>query len=738
MKNKNEGFSFIVVILLMVITTIMVVTAIVIVNANWKMKQTEKLSVQSTYNAEAGLNDIVEDLQVVCQECLEHAYTETLTTGGTLTRTSLDTIFANKYIAYLESYFTMHNIDEALSSFLTQPNTTYQNGVTYEIDNKNHTFTLKNVSVVYTGSDNSSETVITDIQINTPVLFGETANTNTLIQEYGKYSIITDRSLVSTTGDIKITGSVYAGGTNDDNAANPTAENRYYIETEGISVGKDSSNSNIEFNSDRIITRSDIVTYNNDSTLTVKGYNKTLADVYTNNIITKKRSGSAIAENNVTVIDGTGNFYVKGDTLLNARYCDIKLAGTYRGFTPKTSAFLINGRSVNANLSELTTLMLSGVSYIDIPIALEDNASIMMGDSLTGKFIQTIYMVPPTCVHNKETGALIGNPITETDKDNISIDWDTYNKTYGINILDFVDVENPVSYIVPTQTSGSIENGKRMYLYLNFKSEDSAAAFLQTFNKYFSNYLDDRSSAFNYGNITIADSASLFTMGNLITNQNGKVTVVPNTVNGYSPFLEMQNETILKDYNSLASTLLPFSYTGIYDLNDSLFDFVINKEKIDSPEECKHYNDTTLVETKDTPWEVADTHYHAKDVVTYVENAKCDVSDENKLYSAIVSKGDVTILNGDTYGIVITEGSCTLNAGARFHGTIIAKEGIKLSSGSVNVTNIGYHNSSVLTWFLDTYTCKDLIREHFEQIVSENNEVTTQSVNITYKNWVTY
>ena len=192
----------------------------------------------------------------------------------------------------------------------------------------------------------------------------------------------------------------------------------------------------------------------------------------------------------------------------------------------------------------------------------------------------------------------------------------------------------------------------------------------------------------------------------------------------------------------MVSTLLSYEYTNISDINDSLYNYIINTEKIDNPEKYVYisYDDAdeeTRVESEE-PFEhgnITDTYFSADDVVTYIKDSQD--SDGNK-YQALVCRGDITVLaNQPIYGIIITNGTVTLNDNADFHGTIIAKGGINFIGDHSSVVNTGYE-SPALSWFLNTYVNQNIIREKFRQISTIENVSNDKSLDIKYQNWSVY
>ena len=776
MLKNNKGFSLSLVIAIMAITGVLVATVIVIVTANYNMKKSQKEVDNNKYNAEDGLNAIVADLQEFCEKQLEDSYQKSLYLDGLSDNEQLNIRFKTLYIKQLYYYLgegDKETLNNKLNEFLTndikegEGTNNFAKYCTYmnqaSVDNPKVTnesgeelvypfLYIHNIGVTFNSPDTSRESIITDIRIDAPDLFdGATTNNDDIAGEYGKFSLVTDKT-IDIIGWSRIRGNTYGGGHTDEKG----------VYTDGYSIGK-SSDCTADITTDKMITRGDITVYDTDaSTLTdIMPYSGDLVNIYANNIYTKHGNGTNTVTSKHNCFQAYANFYIRGDTMLNRPYMCGLFHGNYYGFT-KDSAFNINGRNVNADLSDLSTLLLAGTSYLDIPVNEGDNTSVQIGDSLTGKFSQSVYMIPAECIYYVEKTddsfkkESIGNPISKSLMDSstivltknasiedtitadgkyIVLDYYKFKEKNNIDLYDYIDESSNhgMSSITPIYSNQkSAENGIRTYLYFKFKNTEKASEYLRRFDSTFQGYVNSKSKDFSYGNISLSNDTVLYTVGNVLANKNGKLSIHANTETIDSNVILQNEEAINKDYNSIASTLLPYNKSLVDSYNDSCFDYVINKSLIS---EHKGYDNLNTNEHQDSA-KVGDsdsTHtYTSSNIV--IEGT--DIDFEGNKVDVLVCDGDVKIQN-DMNGLIITTGKVEFNLGVTFKGTVLAKNGIFINESTISSeTSTG----SILYWLLSTYENKNKVSQAFNLLKTddEEDEIPKNAIQISYKNWMVY
>lgn len=733
-KTNNKGMSFIVVIIIMAVVTFVVGAGIAIVNANHNLKNTKLQSNKNYYNAEAGLNEIRGCIQEKCTDAFESAYNIVTNSITKIPQSELDSEFAKMYLDELENMFLNVSTDYTLlTSYARNGGTPI---VYLDLDGKytisadgcvktSDAFTIKKVKVTY-NDGNFVDTIVTDIVCKAPSPFGKSGRQTNLIDVYSQYALIADGNVnIANTGEI-VRGSVYAG--------------------ENINIGYNKA-CNTRFYSNNIVTRGDIVVYP-QSKLQIESYkNNSYSNLYINNLVTAKErfGGSPMVFSNrsYNALNIKGNLYLYGDTLLNAKYGDFTLNGGYYGYSSKkennnSSALSINSSFIDLDFTNAQTLWIAGNNYIDLPSILEEtNANdVLTGESLTGKFTQTLYLVPSVCIYNEDENGnrtYLPNPIDKVAYPNYKVDLSMNKKANGIDLTKF--------------TNGSFVDGKfqggfkevnvqfyvgsklinRTYLYLDIKDDATASKYLLEYSILNSALLNNRAKSFRIGNISIAENCLVKTNGNVLTFDGENVTIQNVGVGILDSFTGYQENFIFNKYNNLIHTLTETSS----DDNESLFEYMINVDKIKSSEHSFAVSDAYFIAPKVVQYNNATESYGD------VEEIR---DDSGKQYFFLVADGDVTIKK-DFYGIVIATGNINIVSNqVKIHGTLIAGKDINFGIPYCNIDNQGA-NISALTFLLSQYEYHNLFRDYFNSIESDEEglgrkENVDIASTITYKNWV--
>ncbi len=730
MKKHDEGFSFVILILAIAIVSVLVVTGLALANGNFSMKFTEEQHDRAVYSAESAVNEIrsglEEDVALVVKEC----YTSILASAATIPENRLDTEFQYLIISDLDVRFTgKQNLEPGMSVVPTPENGVWANdednynshiegylvntdGVTivkypeFEADYDNYTFTLKGLSVHYEDPNGVySGTVTTDIKIEAPSGFQNIIKKDSDEDTYEEYSLIAENCLHVEYAIVD--GNVYAG----DN---------------GINICKDSAakqfgnDYSVVFNSDKVTTRGDIVV-NKQGTMKV---NK--STIYARDLRTANAGSLSTPMNPYTAINIDGNTYLKGDVSLNLSYADIVMAGKYYGYnnvgTADDSSFVVNASNVSANLEGLTEMLIGGNSYLEIPTSAEAY-DVMMGESLTGKFTQSMYLVPSCCISIERNGERVNtsNPIKLSDLPTLQVDL-TQNAIYGgIDLTQFVSSMEPKPYytVCTTYAQGQSLDNNRVYIYIKFASEDKANDFALTYSALNPDYIDNRASSFKYGAITLGKNTVITTKGNVIENdavdgikiRKASSKTAFDTV---STWHGTQNNQI---YNSLCSSL-GVQRTDV--TNDSLFDYMIDTSLLTGG--------NITVETGDV---ICDTGIYFDDNI--VSKYSGDV------FTVLVASGDVTIQR-DFIGVILTAGNITCNSNVNVYGLLISGADIDLKAGKYS--NMTLNEECPFEYIVELYDSRNEVRKFFkqlEQMDDNNSGIYDMDVRnyITYERWNT-
>lgn len=736
-KRNNSGFSFVLIVIVMVVVSFVVASGIAISMSNYNMKTTKVNSVNNFYDAESGLNAIRGCIEERCSDVFKDSYNIITNALTEIPTSELDKEFQNIYLNSLNTMFATVDIDSSLLTeylrkgesipvvYLDTTSNFVVNASGIELDITNSKFTIKEVSVTYT-DNNYTDTITTDIVCTAPEPFGKAGTNTSLIDVYSQYALIADNYIDFENKGELIKGSIYSG--------------------KDIIVGNNKA-CDIILHSNNIISRGDLLVYPK-STLKVDSYN-TLepSDIYINNLVTTKEryNGSPMtyANNSYSALDLYSNLYLKGDLLLNSKYGNTKLKGQYYGYstykdnTTNASAFNINAPNIDVDMEELSTLWIAGNNYIDLPTIVDATFAndILMGESLTGKFTQSIYLVPSCCIYAEDEQGnrkMLSNPIDKTEYPNYQVDLSKNAENGGIDLTKYVsgtmqeDKFNGGYREVNIQFNAGDKLINRTYLYLVMKDTNSASMYLQEYNLVNDKYLTDRAESYKFGNISIADNCLLKTTGNVLSYDGNEVKIENFGLGNVDTYTEYQENFLNLKYKSLYSTLTDTELTE----NDSLFEYMINTEKI---------------KNSTSKFSVSDTYFVANNVVQY-NNATDNtmevdtIEDEyGQKYIFLVVDGDVTIKK-DFYGVVIATGDINIVSNqVNLHGTLISGNDINFGIAYCSIDNQGANIAS-LAYLLSQYEGHDVFREYFKYIDSDysgsHNGTIDITDTITYKNWV--
>lgn len=719
MRSKSDkGFSFAIVVIVIMVTSFIVMACIVIANANYKMKETKSKAVDVYYKAEDGINKIRAEIEVLCATDIQDSYTIILKSASTIPTSQLDNEFKRVYTDMLYKTLTDTDLLTRFQGYFPAGGNIECVGVGSVIpDTANHKVTIEDIVVKYTDNDTHFEnTVQTDIVMKAPEVFGDYSKRTNIADTYAEYVLVSDEGICFE-GNQDIWGSVYAGAAD--------LNDRY---KSGISVGY-SSGGIVSLHGRNIITRGNITTYT-QSTLNINGIGSDNAHTYGLNIETEKGTRGV---GNVSLAFN-GDTYIKENVLLSQPSSSVLMSGSYYGYTPVTSSFCINASDVDVDLTGLSTFWLAGTSYIDIPVA-DGSTSVIMGESLTGKQTQSMYLVPSCCIYDATTHEPLSNPI-DVSKYHILNSGVTCsdancslkhcyvdlskNKEYGgIDLLEYCDSSNAFKPVLVNYRAGSsLDNNKRSYLYLNIRSE-KVSDYSALFSNLYPNYVTNRAKSFNLGNISIGSGSLIRTVGSVLTFDGETASIVRSSMPANSDYIDTRNKYIDNKYISLKSTLEE------------------NKSSIENSSCFEHVINTSIIKGKaDSSLSDAASWFKCSSVVKY---DTINDTDDGETLEFLVADGDVQI-QGNFKGVVITTGNVEFVGACDVVGTIFS--GGTINFDLANDCHIKALDNVVepLAWLLIRYENRDDIKIFFNEL---NDDITGNVINsldlrtfITYKNWV--
>lgn len=373
------------------------------------------------------------------------------------------------------------------------------------------------------------------------------------------------------------------------------------------------------------------------------------------------------------------------------------------------------------------------------------NKDIMTGESLTVKGSQLAYLVGEDFwdennsfpvgldVINKAIYFKYKNDVG--DKEYV-FRYGEYMDSIGlsdVNLLDYIDVNNPLVYYYRNDTAVSPK--PVTYFYLNFKSNEKSSEFYKVFMEKSSkkndiNFIEKRFMSDTVG-IKIKDDAIMMRSGNILyrdgSNTDIKLKITNESVSADSG-LAIYAKTRSKEYMSRQLSLIDdydaalqspmwrlasdpsstFSKKGESD-KTNLFDVLVQRSKLPSFGEERGNIEGGLiaVASGDFIWDAGEKNR--------AEYGGCDKG-------IIIAKGDVTLMR-DFKGLIIAGGDIKFGAA-----------GIKAESDTELVTKMfAKDKDSASPLFYDRFT------KYFKKIVDSTISSDTSKKNkenVQYENWV--
>lgn len=555
MKLNNKGYTLNLTIILMIVVTIICTSCLAIVIANYNMKKSESDVSSSTYTAETAIDDIRSGIQQQCSEDMKVVYTTLTSSMNTIPWNKLDDEFSALYKERLSDKYSTKTA-ETLSSYI-RAGSDYEliTEPTFEIKSDRKMF-LRNVGVSYkTSSGNYTSKLYTDIEIDVPKLFDNMKTQTVNSTAYSDFVIIADGS-VSLYNIGNIRGSIYSGG-------------NIYLNKSNVIANK-------------VLARKNLyITPCADAHINAESENK-ISQVYCDNIYTEYGGFVSDIKSALTAV---GDFYVSHDLTLTYDYSKVTLSGTYHGFE-NDSSIALNNFQDSLDFTGLTTLYLAGVNQLDLTQnGLTASDSVTMGDSLGYKGQQFTYLVPESCITDKD-GNILPNPMTKEQYDaGFTVNLEKEVVKGGTNLSYYAKGFKPVfisykGYITDekvTYRDTYVQDNNLCYLYLVFENNTKAAKYASLYADSHANLLNSEAYYFRLGNIAFGANTSLLTKGNVLTYDGSALSIKNNTSERLTTYLDNSIEYYRLKRNSILSTLDENSSS---ELIDSVFDYIIDRDKL--------------------------------------------------------------------------------------------------------------------------------------------------------------
>lgn len=547
-----------------------------------------------------------------------------------------------------------------------------------------HIIIFKDVDVLYKEKKAGEiyfSNVTVDLEIEFPNIKIDFSGTNRL-DDFLNYALIADVNMEVKGCSPTIMGSVYAGtkltvypGVGTTQGGHLTLSGLSNGSKVNVVCGGDTDGGNI------------VVQGNADYDSSIEFRN---ANIWCTNLLTadyRNTKGATIKT------DAACSSFVKDDLTSEGKNSSIELYGEYYGYSydgnaadsihANSSAIIINGKKTKMTIGT-SRMILGGHSFVRI----EGTNDYMTGEALSFIGDQDIYLVPLDCL----------NPMGIPDSDRVTNPmpvsrWDSMDK----NRIDFSGFfAGQKGYLKDGEAYTVRKIRDRVYLYLNFKDKASAAQYIKDVANGAAGVPRDLTAKLNQntasllgGNsVKIADDTSIYTKGALLVSEfgitasaiDGKNPANPGDVSYSDSTPAMADDEFvltsmdLKNrYSILTHLLADIPWTDdvngdkryiVNDIESALWqkkDYLLSGYEMNTNNIFDVIIDRSLLELHE---------YNSGAIaVKYGDFV-------GKYYTKMAVKGDVTVPANCIGGIIVTEGTVTLDHD--FTGLIIAGKDIKI------------------------------------------------------------
>lgn len=655
-KKNNKGSSLVLVIVAIAFIGILTAIILYMVLLNYRMKYMDLSSKDNFYTAETALDEIKAGLGIEVSEALSASYIEVMQQYSSTNAEERSTLFQYGYIEKLREAvkqagnsgeYELSTLEDYLKETKYDPATGVGADLSGTVDPLLTATTrgliLKNLVVKYTDEKEYLTYIKTDILLSFPSIdFTQTSTMPDLLS----FGLVANTTLaVTASGTTAIDGSLY-GGAN------------------GMAV-KDGSNLTIQ-NAKQIITNETLVVEKNakltveeESSLWVKNL---LADA--GDIVLKGYSNVA---DDLTIKGSSSNVSLAGEyygfgniaTAKNAESLQGELTAIEKNPAAYSSAIIVNGTGAKIDLSNLKKLILSGNAYISTSSKSTEantNVDVMLGESLTVKSNQIIYMVPAECIGvgmlnggaNPMTGNQYSSLVAELGGKEI-VDYDAKISTLEKSLKE-MGVSSYQRAFYP------VSGGSMVYFFLKFDNEDVANNYFRAYygieeNKkrlddYLKLYVDeiniqeDGIAKFSLnGNIMKYVSDTVSSIDDTREEDSDNRNYLDSKQAGYQDIFAAQGIKLVRNYHDLTEAERQKDVFGNLVLESEMRNFLGAGGKV----EFEQDNLTAVLIDNQT--EVFET--------SSVSSSKLRL---------VIATGDV-LIDSDFKGLIIAKGNVTLKAG---------------------------------------------------------------------------
>ena len=731
-KNRdNKGAALVMVIVAIAFIGMLVAMVLYMAYCNYLMKNNDKVAKNNFYSAEYALDIINAGLQHDVSEAMSKAYVETMANSEGMSADETSDVFntafsanmkakiqdgTNKWdLSYLEGFWTDAGLTVASNAGDQGAYLRAVNGNNSLVENGTSYMTLANLQVVYTDEKGFVSIITTDIRLKTPSLnFAETATKMNI----ENFSLIANNSLINHNGNNDSVGTSGFTGTKGSDA---TVTGNVFGGYEGVVIGDQARLTFEKKGSDPATTTYDLIA----DSLEIENTLDATKGLYVDEAFVTNVGNISVTTGR---IDMDGKTYVGDDLDIAGSRSDITLSGVYNGYgnnlgiSEGSSSILINGAQTDLDFSGLKELVLSGHAYVgakrydadndrlayvysvssntvspdditsdsiddmdqyekklaasggykDPQNAIPRNINdVMMGESISVKANQLLYMVPVECIGfkaNSDVQVVAKNPMTYDEftmlnetQDKIGEDGKpvyvagSTTEIVQENKYDVVRLGNLWSKLGGVAYTSSYKavyrrvNGTVLvYLYLDFGSSNSMA------NEFYKAYYDyDKEGIEEYiksyvdtmewsTELQSNGGAKLSLGGNaFMLNRADEVQFLDDSMNDPDKFMNMATaqETHSKTYEALMHTLKSdyAAMTSVQQIME-IFDQLVDTNKLYEFDGLEFKDSTGTVFAK-----------FSKSDVVYPDDCQTGTS-------LIVAKGDVYV--EDNYeGLIFAGGN---------------------------------------------------------------------------------
>lgn len=710
LQKNNEGAALVNVLLIASIAVILVSGILVVVLYNYYMKNQNIKSQQNFYDAETAMEEIRMGLTVDVSKAASIAYGDTLSRYSELSSDERVEHFQKLFREELQKKLLVqsgqiwYDVD-LLGSYLKETKWDGKKGarlLTEQGQNalnvEKEGLVLKNVIISCVDDEENQTTVTSDIVLNYPPIDFSDGEAMENILCYGLIAQTAYEQMES--GKTNITGNAYLGDS-------LTVQNGA-LSLQGVDGAKA-----LGIAGDVIGDVGARVSVNN-------------AEVWLKNIVLSNSSKCDM---------DNGQLYLANDMVLNSG-AGVTISGELYAFgnpdaaklaenlskdlvsdqeADYSSSFILNGKNARLDLSQVSSLLISGVSYIHTG-SNASSSSIQTGQSVMTKGDQRAYLIPGELVgngyHYGGANPMIANQWQKL-MDEIK-DAKNYGSTNDVKVEDVISFQRAIPGVGGTLESIGAGNGfdaaaiqvpgmgTMYYLFMKFDSQEKANQFVKQYYQKMSNYnrLKNDLEYYAGGGVSMPSSSSdvyqFYLQGNALSNPGSKLLV---------------NDTLTSEKNTEEAR------------NERL---QLEKELFESygTLRCNLSKDVTKYNTKGV----------YENLIAKNISSQKEFTDENGNV-AVVTGGNYTINNANpNIKLVIAEGNVTV--AREFQGLIISKGTIKVKSGC-NITA----DAADVAVLLQTTEVGEYIKDVSKYLVGGVGETTESedgialSEQVTYKNW---